>query len=112
MDRDALAALDAERDQPETEGADALGVVGPGVLAPNAVALLAQRDVRGRRAGALAEEGGERRGLTQDATSSAPRYARTTAGSRWTSAAIPSAIFRPKSSAITRSAMSMTTPIS
>src|SRR3989441_5941077 len=116
VDRDAIAGLEAERDEAEPERARAGVVVGPGVLAPDPEALLAQRDMGRALAAAPAERGGERveRGGHQPATavSGSPRYARVTSGLRRISSGVPSAILRPKSSTITRSAMSSTTPMS
>src|SRR3989442_6463481 len=60
MDRDAIAGLEAERDEAEPERARAGVVVGPGVLAPDPETLLAQRDMGRALAAALAERGRER----------------------------------------------------
>src|SRR3989442_15971174 len=116
MDRDAIAGLEAERDEAEPERARAGVVVGPGVLAPDPEALLAERDVRRALAAAPAELGRERveRGGHQPATavSGSPRYARVTSGVRRISSGVPSPILRPKSGTLTRSAKYCPTPIS
>src|SRR5439155_20907604 len=60
VDRDAIAGLEAERDEAEPERAGAGVVVGPGVLAPDPETLLAEGDVIRALAAASAERGGER----------------------------------------------------
>ena len=137
-DGDAVAGLEAERQQAKRDGARGLVVVAPGIAVPDAVILLAQRELVAMQCGALAQQlrngdrgvlqrGPQRRGIGRGRRSRRTRLAsadarfacvssaditrppvlrlprggrrdrlRSTAGSRRTSAGVPSAILRPK----------------
>src|SRR5690606_4886726 len=109
VDRDAIARLDAQLEQAEADARGLAGVVLPRPLGPAAEPLVAERDVVGSRGGVLEEEAGER--LVQPFPP-VPRYAAITASSACTSAGVPSEITLPKSRASTRSARSITSPMS
>jgi hypothetical protein len=55
-DGDAVAGLDAERHQPQRDGAGGLVIMGPGVGVPDAVVLFAQRKLVAIHGGALAQQ--------------------------------------------------------
>src|SRR6185369_1237628 len=102
-DRHPVTALEAEPDEAQAHRADLGRVLLPGHLLPDAVLLLAQRDL-GPAPPSLGDEsprecsGLSRHRLRSATSKSSPRYAFTTTGSSWTSAGAPSAIFLPKSS--------------
>ena len=116
--RHGVAALHAQRVQPQRNALDPRLVFGPTGLMPNAQALFAVGNLRPVLPGVARQQPGKsieplalhRR--AHAAAPSSPRYAARTAGSAIISAGAPSAILRPKSSTTTRCEISITTPIS
>ncbi len=120
LDRDTLPGPNAELHETEPDVGRAAGVLVPRDLTPDPELLLAecrrlrmrsgvveqQRRKGGPRASRLTGRGRCRR--RRGAHDSCPRYASITFSSFWTSSGEPVAISRPKSIAITRSAMSIT----